>query len=378
MRFIANATGNWYHVPAYARPMDTGNIIHRTLIIRFSSIGDIILSSLLLRVFHKRFPDTRIDYLVKSEYADLVRFNPHVTGVIEFPARGGMRKLSEIRRAIRKSNYDLIIDIHDSIRSRYVSAGLRNVVRIHKRKLARFLLVKTKWNLYDWFGGSPSVAERYLEPVKHLGVRNDGNGLEMSIPAEGSSRVSQTVQDSGIATGSFTIGVCPSAKHKNKMWPAERFAEAAASLGSGNNAAIFLFGSGTEEKIRCAEIKARIEQITRRIPVLDFSGGMSLTETAAFMDHCSVVITNDSGLMHLAAARKRKVVAIFGPTVQQLGFFPYGTRSIVVEDRSLTCRPCTHIGLEYCPKGHFKCMNNIDSLKVIEAAKQLLNEAPEA
>lgn len=357
--------------------METGNIIHRTLIIRFSSIGDIILSSLLLRVLHRRFPDNRIDYLAKSEYADLVRFNPHIANVIELPVLGGLHDLREIRRAIRKARYDLVVDIHNSIRSRYISAGLGNVVRIRKRKFARFLLVKTKRDLYDWFGGAPGIAERYLEPVKHLGVQNDRNGLEVFIPEEISVGATRTIRDSGIASGRIAIGLCPSARHKNKMWLAERFADVAASLATQNDAAILLFGSGPEEKVRCEEIKARIERGSPGRIVLNLSGGISLTETAALMDHCSVVITNDSGLMHLAAARKRKVVAIFGPTVQQLGFFPYGTQSIVIEDRSLSCRPCTHIGLEYCPKGHFKCMKNIESPQVIEAAESLLHESME-
>jgi lipopolysaccharide heptosyltransferase II len=287
-----------------------------------------------------------------------------------------MHELRKVRQAIRKSKYDLVVDIHNSIRSRYVSAGLGNVARIRKRKFARFLLVKTKRDLYDWFGGAPSVAERYLEPVKHLGVQNDCSGLEVFVPEDISARATRTIRDSGIASGRMIIGLCPSAKHKNKMWPAERFAEVAAFFARKDDAAILLFGSGPDEKLRCGEIKARIEQSSRR-PVLDFSSGTSLTETAALMDHCSVVITNDSGLMHLAAARKRKVLAIFGPTVQQLGFFPYGTRSIVIEDHSLPCRPCTHIGLEYCPKGHFKCMKNIEPSEVIEAAEGLLHESPE-
>jgi heptosyltransferase-2 len=258
-----------------------------------------------------------------------------------------------------------------------VCAGVRNVVRIRKRKLARFLLVKTKRNVYDWFGGAPSVAERYLETVERFGVQNDDNGLEVFIPEDIAKQATVTVRTAGIAPGQQIIGVCPSARHRNKMWPAERFAEAAAALAVEKNAAIVLFGAGADERLRAAEIKTCIEQTAPGRTVLDVSGGLSLAQTAALMDHCSVVMSNDSGLMHLAAARKRKVVAIFGPTVQQFGFFPYGTRSIVVEDSSVPCRPCTHIGLEYCPRRHFKCMNNISPSRVVDAARSLLNEYPE-
>lgn len=354
--------------------MDMGNTIHRTLIIRFSSIGDILLSSLLLRVFHKRFPECQIDYLVKQEYADLVRFNPHVASVMAFPTPGGICELHETWKSIQNSHYDLVVDLHDSIRSRYLCAGVPNVVRIRKRKLARFLLVKVKWDVYHWFGGAPSVAERYLEPVKDLGVENDGNGLEVFIPDSASANADKVLLHAGIKEKGAAIGICPSARHNNKMWLKERFAETASSLAREENAAILLFGSGKDEEIRCGEIKSLIEQQSPRTIVLDLSGRISLLGTAALMDTCSVVITNDSGLMHLAAARKRKVVAIFGPTVRNLGFFPYGTKSTVVEDISLSCRPCTHIGLAHCPRGHFKCMNDIESSTVIEATRLLLRE----
>jgi heptosyltransferase-2 len=90
------------------------------------------------------------------------------------------------------------------------------------------------------------------------------------------------------------------------------------------------------------------------------------------MDHCTVVISNDSGLMHLASARKRKLVAIFGPTVREFGFFPQGTESRVVEHEALPCRPCTHIGLPVCPKRHFRCMKDLTVSEVIHAAGKLL------
>ena len=346
--------------------------IHRTLIIRFSSVGDIILSSLLLWVLHNRFPECGIEFLAKEEFADLVRYNPHVARVIEFPANGGFRELQKLRDAIRKANYDRVVDIHDSVRSRYLCFGLPNVVRISKRKIARFLLVKTKWDTYEWFGGSPSIAERYLEPVAELGVTNDGNGLEVFFPPVDSERAIGILQNAGINNGTMIIGISPASRHNTKMWLKERFAETASTIARDRSAAVLLFGSGQDENVRCEEIKSVIETLSPGVTVLNLAGTVSLTETAALMDRCSLVITNDSGLMHLAAARKKKVLAIFGPTVRELGFFPYGTTSTVIEDMHLSCRPCTHIGLPVCPKGHFKCMNDIPARTVIDAAHLLL------
>nr|MBP6673381.1 glycosyltransferase family 9 protein [Bacteroidota bacterium] len=102
--------------------------------------------------------------------------------------------------------------------------------------------------------------------------------------------------------------------------------------------------------------------IRRRVSdqaVSNFAGEFTLLETAAAMEFCDVVVTNDSGLMHLAAAKQRKVVAVFGSTVQEFGFAPYGTEAVVIENKTLDCRPCTHIGRKECPKGHFRCMTEI-------------------
>jgi ADP-heptose:LPS heptosyltransferase len=156
------------------------------------------------------------------------------------------------------------------------------------------------------------------------------------------------------------------------MWPEERFAETVTILAVQHGAGVLLFGAGDQEHAQCADIAEMIRRSAPHIPVVNLAGTTSLTETAAVMDRCSIVLGNDSGLMHIAAARKRKVVVIFGPTVRELGFFPFGTQSKVIENTLLDCRPCTHIGLPFCPKGHFKCMNEIPTQRVVDAATHLL------
>lgn len=344
---------------------------HRTLVIRLSSVGDIVLSSLLLRVFHHRFPDARIDYLVKEEFAELVAHSPHVHHTIPFPTDGGLRELKFLRERIKAERYDLVIDIHDSLRSRFLCRGAPHVVRINKRKLARFLLVRTKVDWYRRFGGDPSVARRYLETVRTFGIQDDGQGLELFLPDDAAQKAHDELHAAASNNAFNVIGLCPSAKHGNKMWPADRFAEAALALATTGLETIVLFGSASERD-RCTVIEQMIQQRNDRVRIVNCTGRLSLLETAALMDFCSIIITNDSGLMHIAAARKRKVVAIFGPTVRQLGFFPFGTESVVVEDREVSCRPCTHIGLPECPKGHFNCMMNIDVTRVVDAAGRLL------
>ena len=322
---FAIAPENWYYTKA-----DMLDSLNKTLIIRFSSVGDIVLSSLLVRTLRRRFPQNHIDFLLKSEYADLVRYNPHINRVIEFPSGGSIDDLFRLRHTIRKERYDLIVDIHDSIRSRLLSLGAHRSVRVHKRKVARWLLVNFKWDLYTSFGGAPSVAERYLETVKPFGVRDDGGGLELHVPRETRRPGRDDAAGRGILPGSPAIGICPSAKHANKMWLKERFAETAAALVQRHGTPVLLFGS-IDEAPRCDEIAAMVKAALPGARVANLAGSLSLLETAAAMDHCGVVVTNDSGLMHIAAARKRNVVALFGPTVRQFGFFPFGTACTVVE-----------------------------------------------
>jgi heptosyltransferase-2 len=346
--------------------------LNRALIIRFSSVGDIVLSSLLVRALRSRFPSSQIDFVVKEEFADLVRYNPYISSVIAFPRNGRFADLRHLRSRIARTAYDAIFDIHDSLRSRYLCAGAANVHRVNKRKLARFLLVKFKINAYARFGGAPSVALRYLETARSFGVADDGNGLDLFFDRKDAMNVEAVIGPDFPPDERF-IGVCPSAKHANKMWPAERFAEVGRDLSTTYRRPILLFGSD-RERTRCEEIAARMGRVSPDLRVLNLAGRLSLSETAAAMDRCAVVVTNDSGLMHIAAARKRPVVAIFGPTVRELGFFPWGTRSIVLEREGLACRPCTSIGLPECPKKHFKCMNEITARHVLDAVGTLLSQ----
>lgn len=347
---------------------------NRTLIIRLSSVGDVVLSSLLVRTFHTRFPEARLDFLVKEEFAGLVSHNPHLHEVLTFPRNGTFSDLRRLRHEIRSRKYDLIIDIHDSLRSRFLCAGATAVRRVKKRKLARFFLVNFKINLYDRMGGAPSVALRYLEPVRRFGIEDDGLGLDLFFPSASEEYVRELLNESGFDGETTFIGICPAAKHKNKMWPKERYAVAAAELVEKRGLPVMLFGVESERAL-CEEIARGVTALNPDTRLINLAGKLSLPDTAAAMDFCAVVLTNDSGLMHVAAARKRPVVALFGPTVRELGFFPFGTKSSVVEHPALACRPCTHIGLPECPKGHFKCMNEIAAPQVVRAAENLLTSS---
>jgi lipopolysaccharide heptosyltransferase II len=340
---------------------------NRTLIIRLSSIGDIILASPLIRLLQKKNPQAEIDFLVKSEYRELVQHNPYLRYVIEFDTDGGFAALRALGRRIRQERYDAIIDIQGNLRSTFLRSGASStILKLKKRRLARFFLVNFKWNVYR---SAPSVPIRYLETVRSLGIDDDGEGLEIFVPDEVKMRVRDQLTKAGIDGQGLVVGLCPGAKHATKRWLREYFERLAVTLVREDGAKLLLFG-GEDDQELCSAIERRVaEETGGRTDILNYAGTKSLLETASAMDACDTIVANDSGLLHLSAARKRRVVAIFGPTVREFGFYPYGTESKVIERQGLYCRPCTHIGGQTCPEGHFRCMKEIAVEEVLGAVR---------
>ena len=348
------------------------NTPKKILVLRFSSIGDIVLSTPLLRCLRTRFPQSQIDYVTRREYAELVRSNQNLNYIHEFDARDGFQGLRALKKRIRSEGYDLLVDIHGSLRSRYIRAfsGSAHVVSMDKREKERAVLIKLKKDLY---GEIVPVSRRYIEAVEALGVKDDGRGSELHIPDE--IQFGVTARMSALRLNRFekVVGLCPSARHATKRWPLERFIELGIRTALDLDAKIFLFG-GSADAADYEVIAKRIGEKAGADRATNLSGQLSLLQTAAAMDYCDIIVTNDSGLMHIADARQKNLVAIFGSTVRQFGFFPQGINSIVVENAGLYCRPCSHIGRSSCPEGHFRCMNDIGIEEVFRKTKQLLEK----
>ncbi|HTY37184.1 MAG TPA: lipopolysaccharide heptosyltransferase II [Bacteroidota bacterium] len=343
----------------------------KTLVIRFSSIGDIVLSTPLLRLLRARFPSGQIDYVTRTEYAELVRSNQNLNRTYEFDASEGFEGLRRLKKKIRDERYDLIVDIHDSLRSKYLRSirGPQRVV-LNKRIFERAVLVNAKKNLYKEI---IPVAERYVETVKGLGIVPDGRGLELHIPDEVLFGVSGKMATLRLNNYEKVIGLCPGARHFTKRWPADRFSQVGAVLANEYDAKVLLFG-GPEETAHAALICRDINEKSGAERATNLCGALSLLETASALEYCDVVVTNDTGLMHIAVAMQRNIVAVFGSTVREFGFFPYDPEAVVVETQGLSCRPCSHIGLSECPEKHFRCMTEIGTEVVCDHARALLSK----
>lgn len=305
-------------------------------------MGDVLLATPLLRSIKKSNPKIEIDFIVRSEYADAVKYNPNISKIFSYIKNGDNKSLYD---ELLKRNYDLIIDLQNNNRSAGIVQSLsKPVAKFYKPTLKKFLLVHFKINL---FGEIISIPERYANSFNE--IKLDEKGLELFIPGEIKPRVNF---DENL------IGFCPGSKHFTKMWPAEYFIELGNKLIDGGKKIILL--GGKDDKHICDEISSKIKD------AINLSGENNLLQIAADMKSCKLIICNDSGLMHAAGAVDVPIIAIFGSTVKEFGFFPFKSRSLVLENNFLSCRPCSHIGRKSCPKKHFQCMKNISPGLVYE------------
>jgi len=298
----------------------------------------------------KRYPQLKIDFVIRSEYKSSVELNPNINKVITISRDYNIK---DIRKQLAQNNYDVIVDLQNNFRSKLLSKGISsNIFRYKKPYFNRFLLVNFNINR---FSEIIPIPKRYSRAIPNFEL--DKEGLELIIPETLNSSLSESKN---------YIGFCPGSRHKTKMWPAEYFIELGNKL-TENNYKVVLLG-GKDDKQICKEISDNINGS------IDLSNNDNLFELAVNIKKCKTVICNDSGLMHASIAVGTSVIAIFGSTVKELGFFPYGGENLVLENNSLSCRPCSHIGLDECPKKHLKCMKDITPSFVLKETLQFIDK----
>ncbi|MCX7610115.1 MAG: glycosyltransferase family 9 protein [Ignavibacterium sp.] len=311
--------------------------IKNILVIRLSSLGDILLTTPLLRAIKTQYPNVKIDFLAKQEYSDLMINNPNIENLFLLN-KDGIINPAKTNSSTTLGQYDLIIDLQNNIRSRRISSKLRTqIVRFKKYSIRKLLLVRTKINLMKDF---PSIPERYAETID---IKLDDKGVEIISYKETSKEIKNLKK---------IIGICPGSKHFTKRYPIEYQINLCKLLVE-NNFNVVLFGGKLDKEI-CQEISERVPHI------INLQNDDDILQTVADMKMCDVIVCNDSGLMHVASSFNKKLIAIFGSTVKEFGFTPYNCpNAIIVENENLNCRPCSHIGRDSCPKFHFRCMKDL-------------------
>ena len=336
---------------------------HSICIIRLTSLGDIVLLTPLIRALRKGFPNARIDMVISEHCAEIMKFNPRIDNLHIINTKQGTVKVIKQWMELKKSmpTYDLVIDVHDSLRSKFMRIGLGKEITVYDsaRSLKRNL-VKNKMRIP--IDSIIPVPLRYFSAVKQYPqIKPDEHGLEFWLETDKEhqnypiNRISEPKQ----------ILIAPGAKHATKRWPIDKFVRLIQLLKEWHQAPIVLIG-GPDDTSLCDEI-----QQTVGFPIENIAGTLNLHEIASLMDSAYCIIGNDSGLMHVAAARHIPVLTIFGSTVPEFGFTPYHTPNEIIS-LDLPCKPCTHIGKEKCPLGHFSCMNDITPQMVFEHVQTLL------
>ena len=298
-----------------------------------------------------QFPDIKIDMLIREEYADVIKLNPYLNYKLFYKKKE--EENNRLIEQLKNNQYELVLDLQNNLRSNKITSSLKTTkIKFNKRSIDKFLLVNFKINRLR---KAPQIPVRYSNAIQNFRLDEKGLDLFKDKPAN-------TV----LIGKNNLIGFCPGARHFTKRWPKEYFIELGNKL-SQNGFAIVLFGGKIDKGI-CEELHKAISNS------INLSNDDDLLQTAADMKLCKVIVCNDSGLMHTASAMDTKVMAIFGSTVKEFGFAPYNCANLILENNSLTCRPCSHIGRSECPKKHFECMKSIKPEFVFERLLRFLNQ----
>lgn len=332
------------------------------LVIRLSSIGDILLSTPFIQQIKNTFSDSKITYVVKKEFSDLLKHNLHIDHLISFDTELGIAGLLNLAKELKARQFDYIYDLHNNIRSNRLTSvyNKKKVFRVSKNKIKRALLIKLRINLYREI---KSVAEKYLLTGASTGIRDNGEKLQIFWDEETELSLNKLLVNNNLHKRSY-LCLAPGSAHFTKMWPLEYASDLIKRFIKEDNLKIVILGGPSEENI--------LSDVSGNEGVVNLAGKLNLLESSAVLKYSMGLLTNDSGLMHMAAAVDIPIVALFGSTVKEFGFFPYRAKATILENNDLWCRPCTHIGRKRCPLGHFNCMRKISVEQVYNEVRRKL------
>jgi len=327
-------------------------------LVRFSSLGDVLLTTGVIRELKRRLPDTQITMITSSRYSDIFAFNPNLDNLIVLEGKrpGDLLRLA---KRVRNEAFDIIADLHLNLRSLFVSLSSKSRGRLHysKCRWPRSMMVfrKERRRL-------DHVVTRYFRPFEELGLKLTNPRPEIWIDDATKRRMDFFLGNPRIPL----VAISPGARRPTKRWIAEGYGELCKLLIELEGARVVLVGDTDDTRVA-----SRVKGIVGR-ELIDLTGKTSLLELASVLARCSAVVTNDSGPMHMAAAVNTPIVAIFGPTVPEFGFSPLGKAEVI--QKELPCRPCSLHGSERCTKNGFKCMRLITADEVFHVVSGVLND----
>ena len=323
--------------------------MRKILIIRFSSIGDIVLTTPVIRCLATQLPEVEIHYLTKKVYKPLLESNPYIHHLHLF--EGNLR---DIQKELKQENFDVIIDLHKNLRTFLVKMALgKKSYSFNKINLQKWLFVNFKINLLP----DKHIVDRYMETVKPLDVTNDGKGLDYFIPPGDEIDLESLPATHRPGYIAFVIG----AKFNTKKLPIHKIVTICQEI----DQPIVLLG-GLEDRNEGHEIGLALGEM-----IYNACGKYNINQSASLVKQAQAVITHDTGLMHIGAAFNKKIASVWGNTVPEFGMSPYlpktdSSNSKIFEVEELPCRPCSKLGYSKCPQKHFLCMESHDEVEIKE------------
>lgn len=313
----------------------------KILIVRFSSIGDILLVTPLLRILATQAPTVEVHFITKHSFRSLLEFNPHVKKLHTFE-----KDFDEIIGDLKHEAFDQVIDLHNNLRSRRLCAALACPVsrfnKLNLRKLAAVYFKNTKYL------PAQHIVERYFAALSVFNLQLDNKGLELFIPEKeqvnSATAFSQPLQK--------FIALVIGGSYATKQIPYNKLVEIIQQA----KLPVLLMG-GPEDRVVAQKLLNEFPNLYSAV------GNYNLLQSASLISQAEWVVTGDTGLMHMAAAFNKKIISLWGNTIPEFGMSPYlpNSENRILEIKELPCRPCSKLGYHACPAGHFKCMQLIDT-----------------
>jgi len=328
------------------------------LIVRFSSIGDIVLTTPVIRCLKKQVPGAQVHYVTKENFHSIVEHNPFVDK-IHLLSHSWELMMHELHM----EEYDEVIDLHHNLRTLRLKKALGKPVHsFNKLNIQKYFYVNVKWNVMPRI----HIVDRYMKTVEPFGVKNDGAGLDYFLGEKDETKKT----DIPASHHAGYIGIVIGAAHNTKKYPVHKLKQLCSQL----DHPVILLG-GKEDRENGDAIAA-----ADPVKIYNACGKFSINESADLVRKSKLVVSNDTGLMHIAAAFRKPVISLWGNTVPSFGMYPYyGDNFLsnrasndcppydILQVNKLKCRPCTKIGYDKCPLGHFKCMEKIEVEQVLDA-----------
>ena len=311
------------------------------LIIRLSSIGDIVLTSPVVRCLKQQVEGSEVHFVIKQKHAVIALANPYIDKIHVYK-----NNMGELLKSLENEKFDHVINLHTNFRSNRIKRSLKApYLTFDKQNFNKFLFTKFKVNRLP----NVHIVDRYFKTVRFFDVENDGKGLDFFIPEDENFDFRLLPEKFANGFIAFVIG----GTYFTKRLPPEKIIE----ICNLADFPVILLG-GRNEKLAGDFVVSN-----SKANVQNYAGKLTLCQSASVIREAKIVLTNDTGLMHVAAAFKKKILSFWGNTVPAFGMTPYMPHpdSKILEADSLKCRPCSKLGYHKCPKKHFACMREISS-----------------